>query len=76
MLVTTLAFRAAIALSAAAHASSNIDNLRRDETPQLPYDPNTTQYCSWWWDNDGSVPCADIPAAWGITLADFQRWVS
>jgi hypothetical protein len=50
--------------------------LRRDETPSMPYDPDTTSYCTWWWDNDGSIACNDIPSAWGITLADFRRWVS
>lgn len=50
--------------------------LRRDEKPNFPYDPNTTSYCTWWWDNDGSISCKDMPAAWGITMEDFLRWVS
>jgi hypothetical protein len=48
---------------------------RRDEKPLLPYDPNTTKSCTWWFENDGSVACDDMPAAWAITLADFRRWV-
>ncbi|KAL4998532.1 hypothetical protein BDV10DRAFT_201217 [Aspergillus recurvatus] len=47
---------------------------RRDETPNFPYDPDTTSYCTWWWDNDGSIPCSDMPAFWGITLEEFLRW--
>lgn len=50
--------------------------LRRDETPSMPYDPDTTSHCTWWWDNDGSIACSDIPSTWGITLEDFRRWVS
>ncbi|KAJ5165060.1 uncharacterized protein N7500_006890 [Penicillium coprophilum] len=49
-------------------------NLRRDETPSMSYDPETTSYCTWWWDNDGSIACENIPSAWGISLADFRRW--
>ncbi|KAJ5874552.1 uncharacterized protein N7529_002982 [Penicillium soppii] len=48
--------------------------VRRDETPQLPYDPNTTPYCTWWVDDDGSSKCADIPGYWAISMADFVRW--
>ncbi|KAM0254536.1 hypothetical protein ACHAQJ_006696 [Trichoderma viride] len=45
-----------------------------DATPNMPYDPNTDPSCSWWWDNDGSLACKDMPGEWGITLADFLRW--
>ncbi|KAJ5185308.1 Peptidoglycan-binding Lysin subgroup [Penicillium cf. griseofulvum] len=48
--------------------------VRRDETPQLPHDPNTTPYCTWWADDDGSTKCADIPGYWGISMEDFVRW--
>ncbi|KAJ8117941.1 hypothetical protein OPT61_g989 [Boeremia exigua] len=47
---------------------------KRDEKPLLPYDPNTTEYCTWWFENDGSVACTDMPATWAITLADLRRW--
>jgi hypothetical protein len=40
-----------------------------------PYDPNTTPYCSYWYDNDGTTACQDIPAKWVISMADFLRWV-
>ncbi|KAF2004067.1 carbohydrate-binding module family 50 protein [Amniculicola lignicola CBS 123094] len=49
-------------------------NLKRDETPGLPFDPNTSKYCTWWYDNDGSVSCSGMPGAWGMSLADFLRW--
>jgi hypothetical protein len=49
---------------------------RRDSKPQYSYDPNTTKYCSWWIDNDGSVACSSLPDAWFISMADFLRWVS
>ena len=48
----------------------------RDDRPGGQFDPNTTSYCSWWQDNDGSMPCSAVPEYWGISLADFLRWVS
>jgi hypothetical protein len=51
--------------------------LRRDEKPALTYDPNTTKYCTWWYDNkDGSVTCSAMPTTFAISLSDFRRWVS
>ncbi|KAL3486232.1 hypothetical protein BJX62DRAFT_228928 [Aspergillus germanicus] len=47
---------------------------RRDDTPQLPFDPNTTPYCTSWVDNDGSSSCSDILSDWIISLEDFRRW--
>ena len=46
-----------------------------ESTPKFPYDPNTTPYCTLWWDNNGSIACTDMPCAWGISLEDFLRWV-
>ncbi|KAJ5615544.1 hypothetical protein N7537_000658 [Penicillium hordei] len=36
--------------------------LRRDEIPKFPHYWETTLSCSWWWDNDGSVACKDMPS--------------
>ncbi|KAI1860817.1 uncharacterized protein JN550_011279 [Neoarthrinium moseri] len=55
-------------------AASSGDMEAMDAQPNYPSDPNTTPYCSWWWDNDGSIPCEDMPDAWGITMDDFVRW--
>ncbi|KAH8432867.1 uncharacterized protein LDX57_010497 [Aspergillus melleus] len=49
-------------------------NLRRDDTPRMPHDPNTTPYCTWWIDNDGSMACTDVPPYWAISMEDFVRW--
>ncbi|KAJ5364020.1 uncharacterized protein N7496_009733 [Penicillium cataractarum] len=49
-------------------------NFRRDDVPKFPYDSNTTPYCTWWVDNDGSTACQDIPAFWAISFDDFRRW--
>jgi hypothetical protein len=49
--------------------------LRRGETPNFPYDPNTTPYCTWWWDNDGSIVCADLADEFWTTTEDILRWV-
>ncbi|EGY17220.1 LysM domain-containing protein [Verticillium dahliae VdLs.17] len=48
--------------------------LLQDAKPAFPYDPNTIAKCSWWWDNEGQIPCANMPAEWGITMQDFLRW--
>ncbi|KAL3452698.1 hypothetical protein BJX65DRAFT_302607 [Aspergillus insuetus] len=48
--------------------------VRRDNTPELPYDPDTTPYCTWWIDNDGSSSCRHILSDWRISLNDFRRW--
>lgn len=49
---------------------------RRGMDPTLPHDPNTTEYCTWWIDNNGSMSCKDIPDTWAISMDDFVRWVS
>lgn len=77
---------------AVAHSSKYRAILRRNETeaandddavvhilgptPQLPFDPNTSPYCTYWIDNNGEEVCAEIPEWWGISMADFLRWVS
>ncbi|RDL39248.1 uncharacterized protein BP5553_03588 [Venustampulla echinocandica] len=52
----------------------SVGRLRRDESPALPHDPDTTKYCTWWFDNDGSIECSAMPASWAISLPDFLRW--
>jgi hypothetical protein len=49
---------------------------RRDSKPNLPYDPNTSKYCSWWVDWDGSKACAQMLEDEWTNDADFRRWVS
>lgn len=49
---------------------------QRADTPQLPYDPNTSKYCTYWYDyTDSRVSCEQVPQDWGITKAEFIRWV-
>jgi hypothetical protein len=57
-------------------SSSLALQMKRDEQPLLPHDPNTTKYCTWWYETDGLVACNDMPATWDITLEAFRRWVS
>ncbi|KAF9894401.1 hypothetical protein FE257_007904 [Aspergillus nanangensis] len=49
-------------------------SLLRDASPNSPSDPNTIATCTWWWDNDGSIACKDMPFEWGISMEDFLRW--
>ena len=44
--------------------------------PKFPFDPNTISTCTYWWDNNGEIPCADMPAEWGVSMEAFLRWVS
>jgi hypothetical protein len=67
---------AAALLCLCASLGAQASQIRRDEVPANPYDPSTTTYCSWWFDNDGSIPCTKLMTLWSITLADFRRWVS
>lgn len=46
-----------------------------DQTPNMPFDPNTIATCTWWWDNDGSISCKNMPAEWGISMDNFLAWV-
>ncbi|KAF9881457.1 LysM domain-containing protein [Colletotrichum karsti] len=46
----------------------------RDAEPKYPSDPNTTPYCSWWYDNEGTQACARVLSDNFITLEDFRRW--
>jgi hypothetical protein len=48
---------------------------RRDVTPNLPYDPNTSKDCTWWVDYDGSQACEAMLENELTNLADFRRWV-
>ncbi|KAH7635588.1 hypothetical protein B0T09DRAFT_298276 [Sordaria sp. MPI-SDFR-AT-0083] len=47
---------------------------RRGEAPGLPFDPKTTMYCTYWYDNDGSLDCEWVPDSWSIEMKDFLRW--
>ncbi|KGO54936.1 hypothetical protein PEX2_089980 [Penicillium expansum] len=43
--------------------------VRRDEIPKFPHDSQTISSCSWWHDNDGSVP-----PFYNIELHQFPHW--
>ncbi|KAK6443794.1 hypothetical protein FP744_10000042 [Trichoderma asperellum] len=50
-------------------------NGRRDVKPKYPFDPSTTKYCSFWYDNDdGSVACEDVPSTLLISNDNWLRW--
>jgi hypothetical protein len=50
--------------------------IARSETPRLPYDSNTSKYCSYWIDNtDKSLLCTQVPPQWDIPMSSFLRWV-
>ncbi|KAI0186046.1 LysM domain-containing protein [Xylaria flabelliformis] len=47
----------------------------RGDTPKYPYDPNTSEYCSYWVDiTSDNTKCTSLPDQWGISLEDFLRW--
>lgn len=47
----------------------------RDEVPHMPYDPNTTSECTWWYDNDGGMSCQDLLSFLALSGAQFAYWV-
>jgi hypothetical protein len=47
----------------------------RDAAPQMPYDPNTIQTCTWWYDNYLDLSCTDVrDSMYLIRPSDFSRW--
>ncbi|KAL2138638.1 hypothetical protein VTI28DRAFT_6482 [Corynascus sepedonium] len=47
---------------------------RDGPSPSLPYDPNTTEYCSWWVDLTSAVSCPTLLSENFISLDEFRRW--
>ncbi|CAG7555730.1 unnamed protein product [Fusarium equiseti] len=43
-------------------------------SPKYPTHQDTSKYCSYWYDNDGAIPCQDILEAYMITLNQLLRW--
>lgn len=58
-----------------AHVDEKLHLRLRGDKPVFPPAPNTISTCSWWWDSDGSIPCAEMPAEWGISMENFLKWV-
>lgn len=49
--------------------------LARASSPRFPFDENTSQYCTFWYENDGSMPCTEALDLFSVSLEDFVRWV-
>ncbi|EPE36497.1 WSC protein [Glarea lozoyensis ATCC 20868] len=45
-----------------------------DVEPNLPHDPKTTPYCTFWADVGSDIPCADFLTYWEVALVAFVRW--
>ncbi|KAI0545559.1 hypothetical protein F4679DRAFT_560910 [Xylaria curta] len=59
----------------AAAFSSTVAHVARDgPTPSLPYDPNTTSYCTWWINLTISQSCDTLLSDNLITLDTFRGW--
>ena len=48
---------------------------QQNSIPDYPFDPSTTRYCTWWIDGDGELTCEDVQELFGVSVADFLRWV-
>jgi hypothetical protein len=44
-------------------------------SPKYPTHQDTSKYCSYWYDNDGSFACQDILEPYMITMDQLLRWV-
>ncbi|KAH6679949.1 LysM domain-containing protein [Plectosphaerella plurivora] len=73
-LITGLVAFASVTIAAPALAADKSSLKHRSENPLFPYDPNTIKTCSYWFDNDGTIPCANMPGEWGITMENFLKW--
>ncbi|KAL2193081.1 LysM domain-containing protein [Corynascus similis CBS 632.67] len=58
----------------AAGRSASVLEARDGPSPSLPYDPNTSSYCTWWADIRSATTCDTVISENYITLADFRRW--
>ena len=71
----TLLILAVFALGAVGDPSS-IKHRRAKQLsiPKFEYDPNTTKFCSWWIDNDGTWTCDRVETELEVSLIDFHQW--
>ncbi|KAJ4983400.1 putative LysM domain-containing protein [Stagonosporopsis vannaccii] len=47
---------------------------RDGPSPALPYDTNTSKYCTWWVDLTSTVSCASFLSNNYVTIDDLRRW--
>ncbi|KAF2819907.1 hypothetical protein CC86DRAFT_398182 [Ophiobolus disseminans] len=47
---------------------------RDGSSPSLPYNDNTSKYCSWWIDYNSVTTCSALVSDNFISLEDFRRW--
>lgn len=74
--IVALTYVATTTLVVSASVIGGAGNLaRRDTTPGFEVDPLTTEYCSYYWDTAGEFTCDELVEVWGLTMADFTRWV-
>lgn len=45
-----------------------------DSQPNMPYDLNTSKYCTYWYDNYQGASCIQVASDWATKPADFARW--
>jgi hypothetical protein len=43
--------------------------------PKFSFDPNTSKYCVWWIDSDGTWTCQALKNIYGVAIDDFVIWV-
>ena len=76
MVFTNSFVLAYLALGATAFVLPVPAHVRRGDTPEFPIDPLSTQYCTWWFENEGYMDCSTVVSAYDVKLEDFVRWVS
>ncbi|KAM0335264.1 hypothetical protein ACHAQA_000308 [Verticillium albo-atrum] len=67
-----IAFQSLTGLAAA--AALPLLDARDGAEPGLPHASDTTSYCSWWADYDGSQTCSEVLEWNWIDLKTFRRW--
>lgn len=73
-MLRSLAFALLVTVGYGALASDTFRISRRNGIPRYSYDADTTKYCWWWLDNDGSWTCQRVETELELPLIDFHQW--
>lgn len=78
MLLHSVAFLTTATLTGvlAGFVRQEVDLQARDAKPKFSYDKGTSPYCSFWYDNDGSLSCTETLSLFIVSIDNFVRWVS
>jgi len=74
-LAGALAIGACVQTALAAPPPLHFPRGAANSSPKFTYDPNTSEYCVWWLDSDGTWTCPLIASIYGAAVEDLLIWV-